>query len=154
LSTGIYDVYVCVLGVPGNVGQNRSNLDVIINGVSIIDRGLTLEANEFGWQWIRLGEVTIQEGEPQQIRVNSAAKGGFLPLFQDIAAFSFQKRRNETPNDGSGPLIQRWPGHVKLEPREMRTWVASIDAASERCDVWVREYGESGRAYRIFNVQN
>lgn len=152
---GIYRMYSLVLGVPGNLGQSRSDLDVAVNGLSIVNQGAFVSEDKFEWRWIEIGEVVIREGGVQRIRVNSEATGSALPAFQDIAYFAFIKNRGgSTAASVNDVATRRWPGRVTLGAGESRTWVASIDAECERSDVWALEYAEDGRVYRIFRMRN
>jgi hypothetical protein len=143
LSAGDYDTLVYHYGTPGNERHINANLRIELDGHDLLSAYDPVPLDEARWRWLRTGSVTVSEGAASFNVVATASQiAGLEESYANWSYIAFRKA-----GDGPFPIYDE---EFEMTSGEAKTWTASIDSDVARFDVWVIEYGEGGKAYRIF----
>lgn len=145
---GVYDVYMYVLGVPGDIGHSRARLAVTLGQTPVYEASTPVSADPWSWGW-RKGN-TVAGGESRPLQITAECLDGAAPAYADISALAFVGRRGNGESARLTPLA--WPGDLTIGPDETQVFTCSVDEQIPRCDVWVYEGGEDGQAYHILRI--
>jgi len=145
---GVYDVYMYVLGVPGDIGHRRARLNVTLGQTPVYETSTQVSAEPWSWGW-RKGN-TVAGGAPQPLQITAECLDGAAPAYADLSALAFVGRRGNGESATLTPLA--WPGDLTIGPDDTQVFTCSVDEQIPRCDVWVYEGGEDGQAYHILRI--
>lgn len=146
---GTYAIAIYLLGAPGEPAQDRAALWLRAGNQDIL-RPTSQYLLPMAWHWITGNPITIEGTDPVPI-----ALAAFLPedakqAWANVNAFAFRRVPNLDTAAKAGEVLPAWPGDIALEPHTTQRWTAQVDIDAQRIDIWVYEFGEGGRGYRIF----
>jgi mannosyltransferase len=148
LPDGAYDTQIFMLGTPFAPDRGRAGIRITLNGEPVIaPRDYRDSAAPFAWNWLRGRPVTVTGNGETQLRVMPSLPEGLDRAWADSAALALMPPDGTPPN---GTVIPLTPGEITLAPGETRRFIPPVPEGALRLDVWVLEYGEDGRGYRIF----
>lgn len=151
LQPGTYVPLVYRRGSDSNSKIPRASLSIHVEGKELLQsnaRGLWESA---GWNWFVASLLQVESNE-QSIEVTAHHLEGVSESRTDIAYIVFQPATKLNTAMIEGSVYRAQPGQVKLPPKSISRWTATVDATEKRIDILVATAGPDGEAHRIFQV--
>lgn len=151
LKAGTYDTFIHAMGLPGDAADLRANVDLRIGDTRILPEKLTEPPGPLAWYWIA-GNAIELSSESAAMTLQASHLASLDESFCDVESIRLLRRRAQQPAPASAQILDRWPGVVRLEPSEKRTWTIMVDTDIGRVDIWALERGAGGLAYRVIQT--